>query len=295
MKRLTITICLAPVIPNLCPQQNQVMRKTSIAFSITDRNSANQLFTISADGNNKKQISNVRGRACGPDWSHDGKKIAFYNHFNEQTWSLFIMDSDGKNVKQLTDSVGIWDACPRWAPDGSKIVFCRTYPKEGYKEEIWVIDPDGSNPHRIGSVSGSGPCWSRDGEKILYTSWIGSANEIFVMNSDGTNQSQITQMNSEIYWPKWSPDGNKIIFQSNKDGDQEIYIMNSDGSNVKQLTFNDTDDSTPDWSPDGNEIIFVSNRTGNHELFVMNSEDTNQTKITDTEIHAIQPDWKPGI
>ncbi len=157
------------------------------------------------------------------------------------------------------------------------------------------MNADGRNVHRVGNVAGNGPYWSNDGRKILFTSWMGSANEVFEMNADGSNPIQLTHLGSEIYWPKWSPDGSKIVFQSNKDGEQEIYTMNSDGNQITQLTFNEYEDSDPGWSPDGKKIVFVSKRTGNLELYTMNWDGTSQTKLTTTVQHAIQPDWKPRI
>jgi len=264
-----------------------------IAYSITSQTDTNQIFIINHDGSDKRQISHVTGRACGPDWSPDGSKIAFYNHFNDQTWSLFVMNSVGSDVKQITSTQNVWDAMPRWSPDGNNLLFGRTYPNQNFKSEIWIVNADGTDPHCIGIISGNGPYWSKDGGKILYFSSVGSATEIFEMNSDGTGSNQLTNMGSEIYWPKYSPDNSMILFESNDDGDSEIYSMNSDGSKIVQLTHNNTEDGAPEWSPDGKMIVFVSMRDGNYELYVMNTDGSNQIRITNTIQHAIQPDWKP--
>ncbi|MDH4156687.1 MAG: hypothetical protein OEW00_05370 [candidate division Zixibacteria bacterium] len=265
-----------------------------IAYSVTSKNVTNQLFTIKANGSGKRQITNVAGRACGPDLSPDGSKFAYYNHFNELSWSLFTVDSNGDNPVQLTDVQNVWDARPRWSPEGKKIAFCRTYPQDNYREEIWVIDPDGINAHRVGTINGNCPFWSKDGERLLFTSWVGSANEIFEMNADGSNPTQLTNLKSEIYWPQWSPDNSRNVFQSNKDGDEEIYVMQSDGTNITQLTQNTAEDGDADWSPDGTRLVFVSKRDGHYELYLMNADGTGQARLTSTVLHAIQPDWKPA-
>lgn len=289
---ILISILLHIRCSTMIEQPIQKKGESVIAYSITDINDANQIYIINGDGSENIKISNISGRACGPDWSPDGSKIVFYNHLNDTTWSLFVMNSDGSEVRRLTDMSSVWDGSPRWSPDGRKIIFGRTYNLQDYHSEIWITNSDGENEHRVNSILGNGPDWSKDGEKILFHSAIGSFSEIFEVNIDGSNIKQITNLRSEAYWPKWSPDNLKIVFQSNKDNDFEIYVINSDGSNVRQLTHNDVDEAEADWSPDGKKIVFASMRDGNFEIYSMDIDGTNQQRITNTKGHAIQPDWK---
>ena len=72
------------------------------------------------------------------------------------------------------------------------------------------------------------------------------------MNSDGTNQHQVTFNNVPDFRPAWAPDGSKIVFASDVTGEQggiEIVVMNPDGSDQIQLTLNDVPDDDPDWQP----------------------------------------------
>ena len=68
------------------------------------------------------------------------------------------------------------------------------------------------------------------------------------MNSDGSNQKNLTRQNFvDDMLPSWSPDGSKIVFVSNRNGNFEIYVMNADGSNQTNLTNNSSTDSDPAW------------------------------------------------
>ena len=69
------------------------------------------------------------------------------------------------------------------------------------------------------------------------------------MNSDGLNQTRLTDNDSSDAWLAWSPDGRQIAFTSGRDGNEEIYVMSPDGSNQTNLTNNPADESYPDWSP----------------------------------------------
>ena len=74
--------------------------------------------------------------------------------------------------------------------------------------------------------------------------------EIYVMNADGGNVSQLTNNEAADLLPAWSPDGRKIAFVSGPRGGSEIYVMNADGGNVINLTNNEAVDLFPAWRPE---------------------------------------------
>jgi TolB protein len=265
-----------------------------IAYSITPPNGNNEIFTIRADGSDRQQLTSEPGRDAGPAWSPDASRIAFYAHWpDETTWSIYVMDADGSNLGQLTNTQGVWDNSPAWSPDGDQIAFAREYPTQGYRAEVWVMNADGSDSHQIASTLGSGPEWSPDGSEIVFYSDRDGNSEIYVMDADGANIRRLTDTPAPEYWPDWSPDGTQIVFRSDRDGNAEIYKMDADGSDPVRLTDHSAEDSRPDWSPDGSEIAWSSFRDGNYEIYLMSADGTNQRRLTTTSVHAIQPDWKP--
>ena len=168
------------------------------------------------------------------------------------------------------------------------------------KSGIYLMNPDGSSQTRISNlaVGDTSPAISPDGTKIAFVS--GGAQfgeiEIFVMNSDGTNRTQLTSgPTSPNVEPAWSPDGTKIAFRSGRDGNPEIYTMNADGSNQTRLTNNPSGDTEPAWSPDGSKIAFVSSRDSNDDIFVMNADGSNVTKLTNNQSggEELSPAWSP--
>ena len=117
--------------------------------------------------------------------------------------------------------------------------------------------------------------------------------EIYVMNADGSNVTQLTHNPAYDGVPGWSPDGSRIAFHSDRDGDHEIYVMNADGSNVTQLTYYSADDRVPRWSPDGRRIAFYSDRDGDEEIYVMNADGSNVTQLTYNSAEEYDPSWSP--
>ena len=93
------------------------------------------------------------------------------------------------------------------------------------------------------------PTWSPDGTKIAFGSNSDGNYEIYVMNADGSGQTNLTNNSANDWYPSWSPDGTQITFSSERDGNAEIYFMNADGSGQLRLTDNPADDEISIWQP----------------------------------------------
>lgn len=163
---------------------------------------------------------------------------------------------------------------------------------------IYTINENGNNLFKFpdinnatkfsdGSDSIFTPSWSPDNNKILYEA-TPSSQEIFIMNSDGTNKKQLTNLNRSFI-SSFSKDGTKIVFISGRD----IYTMNADGSEQKKITNDSFSEFSPVFSPDGSKIAFTSNRDGNLEIYTINSDGTNLKRITSNTNPDYFPYWSP--
>ena len=101
--------------------------------------------------------------------------------------------------------------------------------------------------------------------------------EIYVMNADGTGQTNLTrESQTEDHGPAWSPDGTKIAFSSEGD----IYVMNADGSAQTRLTRDAQYDVSPDWSPDGSKLALTGGSTATGFIDVINADGSGRTRLT---------------
>ncbi|MCP4417912.1 MAG: hypothetical protein GY805_14905, partial [Chloroflexi bacterium] len=198
--------------------------------------------------------------------------------------SIFLLDANDPNNRdswvRLTDAGGR-DWLPSWGFDG-RIIF------QSDRTGMWqfyLINSDGSNLTTIPSEPDFGqPKLSPSGEQITFFQPVNGNNEIFVMNTDGSNLRQITTFESNTLWSDWSPDGNSLAFQSQADrGRWQIFTVDLNDPNLtpRQLTsFDQIQNSTPDWSPDGTKLAFVSSREfTNWGLYTMNADGSTQELI----------------
>ena len=100
---------------------------------------------------------------------------------------------------------------------------------------------------------------------IAFESYRDGEAEVYLMDSNGENQRNIT--NSEAYdgTPSWSLDGSQIAITSERNGNPEVHLIDIDSGEAVQVTDGKGFNVLPDWSPDDKAILFSSNRT----LFVV--------------------------
>ncbi|WP_455278221.1 TolB family protein, partial [[Eubacterium] cellulosolvens] len=109
---------------------------------------------------------------------------------------------------------------------------------------------------------------SSDGEKLACISLRSNNYGLWVMNSDGTDQTRLTFDNFGDRAPRFSPDGQKIVYWSIAYGNQpDIWMINVDGTGKTRLTTSPYQEVYPSWSPDGKKVIFESDRTGNFDIW----------------------------
>ena len=138
-----------------------------------------------------------------------------------------------------------------------------------------------------------GACEPLAPPRIFFSSIRDGNGEIYVMDEDGNNPTNLTINTASDFRPVVSPDGTKIAFHSNRDGNDEIYVMDIDGSNQTQLTIQAGSDVNPSWSPDSARIAFNSDRAGNVEIWVMDADGSNPTRLTNNPAVDTEASWSP--
>lgn len=223
---------------------------SQIAYT-TNRDGNYEIYTMNADGTNLVRLTTDTTFDGFPQWSPDGSKIVFESARQASTNSgalpmdIWVMNADGTGQTMIQRS----GENPHWSPDGARIVFDDSH-------ALYIMNADGSNAvqlHEDPSVYSVEPSWSPDGRKIVFVAGsTGTADDIYVVNADGSGVTALTQSASGIVndQPEWSPDGTQIAFRTNRDGDDEIYVMGANGSGQISITPQFTSDEyAPVWRP----------------------------------------------
>jgi len=219
--------------------------RTKIAFARFPIAGGTEVYVMNADGTGETLVASGSEQ---PDWSPDGSRIAV-----TENGGIVIMNADGSNPTRLPDPrPGYVAHEPDWSPDGTRIAFLSTE-SGGGTEEIWVMNADGSGAMPLTTAGqNQQPAWSPDGSRIAFQSERVGRLQIYIMNTEGSAQTQLTSSAGFNSVPSWSPDGSQIVFTSTRDGNdgnRELYVMNPDGSAQSRLTTTAEDEGAPAWAP----------------------------------------------
>jgi Periplasmic component of the Tol biopolymer transport system len=158
---------------------------------------------VNAAGGDDHRLTDDSMNAIQPAWSPDGSRIAFVSLDPNE---IRVINPDGTGLLNLTQGIAQEDG-PVWSPDGSRIAFNSGPTDQPLESEVTVIHPDGSGRMNLTHHPGFdlSPDWSPDGKRIVFVRTDNGDNEIYVMNSDGSDPTDISNRpDSFESAPDWS-------------------------------------------------------------------------------------------
>ena len=201
--------------------------------------------------------------ACDPDWSPNGRKIAFSAGPSSDALRIYVSDPAGAGAVAISHPPeGTTDFVPAWSPDGTRVVFeRRSANRDSYN--LVLVDADGTNERQLTHGHGfdGTPWWSPDG-RILFVSdrlharrGCRDCSALYVMRLTDGHVGRITRKRYNALMPAWSPDGAHIAWvrAPTIDAPLALYMMRSDTSAVRRL---DRSGASPAFSPDSHTIVY---------------------------------------
>lgn len=141
------------------------------------------------------------------------------------------------------------------------------------------------------------------GVKGIFTSKLGFSSdrsgnkEVWLMDYDGFNQTQVTKSKNINLSPDLSPDGKRVVYTTYRAEEastgQLLIIYNIYDGKKFTLFSSGTLNSAPAWSPDGTRVSFTSNARGNAEIFTIGADGSNLKQITFNRSIDTSPAWNP--
>jgi dipeptidyl aminopeptidase/acylaminoacyl peptidase len=285
-----------------------------------------------------------------PQLSPDGRRIAFVvtslsEERDEYLANIWIVDAAGGVPRRFTAGPRR-DIEPRWSPDGTRLAFLsERAPKD--KLQLYVMPSDGGEPTRLTTLeNGAGSlAWSPDGSRLAFVSAVGGQREpdseeekrksrparviasvkyrfngegfiydrrphVFVVSTDGSTPTQITDGDFIDADPTWAPDGNSIVFASARhaerddDDASDLWRVPAKGGAPQRLTATTGPVMLPAFSPDGRSIAYLArpakNAYGrNVRLYAIPSDGSGSAACLTTALDRscgplhVRPLWSP--
>jgi Tol biopolymer transport system component len=194
-----------------------------------------EVFEANPDGTGLRRLTSGGGYNAEGSYSPDGKHIVFCsNRGKPEDLELYVMDKDGKNVRQLTHAPGCYNGGPFFSPDGKRVIF-RSDRKKKDHLQLFVINADGSGERALTDDLNWvqwGPYWYPDGKHIVYAAAdhgnpaVRPNYDLYWMDVDTGKKVRLTHAPGADVLPVFSPDGKRLMWTSTRDGRQpaQLYI-----------------------------------------------------------------------
>nr|WP_296071438.1 hypothetical protein [uncultured Actinoplanes sp.] len=295
--------------------------------------STGAIFTVRPGGTSVRQVTRPGPGTVDdqPDWSPDGRLIAFRRCAPGTACAIYTVRPDGSRLHRLSPP------CPApppgteincadesevaFMPDGRRVVFTRAggqvreFPGgEGWIEHSDLVIRDltgrntrvvlrsqpftGDNVEAVASPDGRHIAFQRSNSPLAEPA---GGTAVFVIGTDGRHLRRVTAWSLHAGdHPDWSPDGRWILFRSNADGDfthSQLYVVHPDGRHLRQVTHVSADTMllSSSFSPDGTAIVYA--RTGDDDqpdIFAARADGSHVRQVTHTPRWESAPDWGPA-
>ncbi|MGA9854151.1 MAG: Tol-Pal system beta propeller repeat protein TolB [Gammaproteobacteria bacterium] len=252
------------------------------------------LVVADSDGANPQTVFESNEPIMSPDWSPDGKYLAYVS-FEDQRPAIYWQNIYTGRRELLSEKPGL-NSAPAFSPDGKSLALVLS--SSPGNPDIYVMDLATHALRRItdSDAIDTEPVWSPDGRSMYFTSDRGGSPQIYKVSMSGGTPQRITFDGSYNARPRISPDGQILAMVHRENGQLHIAVMNLNTGALLTLTDGDLDKS-PSFAPNGSMIIYEANYRGQGVLAEVSVDGQVRERLSESQpgisVHA--PVWGPFL
>ena len=205
-----------------------------------------QIFFADINGNVISQITHDKKSNFSPSFSPDAQKIAFSSRDDDQDSDIYIIDIDGKNLKQMTSSP-MSEANPAWGVGGATLLYQAGQEGQSKVMKMGVKGIAGFETLETGNSFS--PDWGPQAKTFVYALQLSGSPgvDLLVSDSEGKTIKRIASENIIRSHPHLSRDGQKVVYEQNNVERSGVYVSDLEGNNVVQIGIAENHNFAPVW------------------------------------------------
>jgi Tol biopolymer transport system component len=221
-------------------------------------------------------------------------RIAFMSD-RDGNWEVYIMDPDGANLANLTNSPST-DAVPVHRAGQDQLAFVSD--RDGSALDVFTMDLDGNNLVNLTQTPDRDEIpisWSPGGDYLAFASNQADATQIFLIQASGQGLLNLSEREQAQTFDDWSPSADRFILSTVSESGISPVITDLNGEQHQPLTDGTYPAGGGSWSPDGQRIAFmaVPPEVSAIDIFVVDAAGGEPLDLTQSPSNDRFPRWSP--